>query len=268
MAATAASPTASKAVLSDKGSSSLAQAEGLLDPEKTSPTLTGRDPETSFLPRAAAKKVEPGIAPQYSAENPAGPGGPEMNSPIRFQEDTALGVLSKVPDQPRVEGVPTDRPVEGPAKGSPEWIKEAQSVYQQFNKGLLRTFQQGGDRIQMSLDPPELGTLLLEITRDRNFVTAHLWTDNPLTKELLDFSQGQLQKTLQLDGFKLDRFEVLVQPDLKSFQEERWFGGRQPAWENGREGGRRASPEGLIPTAPETAALRFNQGNQYVDTWA
>ena len=268
ISAMAASPATSKEILSDRGISSLARAEGLPDPEKTSPTLAGRDPETSFLPRASSKKVEPGIAPQYSGENPAGPGGPEMNSPIRFQEDTALGVMAKFPDQPRIEGVPADRPVEGPPKGSPEWSKEALSVYQQFSKGLLRTLQQKGDRIQMTLDPPQLGSLLLEINRDRNFVTARLWTDNPHTKELLDFSQGQLQKTLELDGFKLDRFEVLVQPDLKSFQEERWFGGRQPGGENSRPGGSRASPEGLILTAPETATLRFSQGNQYVDTWA
>ena len=267
IAASAASPATSKEILADRGTSSLARVEGLPDPEKTSPTSSGLDPETSFLPRASSKKVEPGIALQYPGENPASPGGPEMNNPIRFQEDTPLGIIAKFPDQPQVEGVPADRSVEGPPKGSPEWIKEAQSVYQQFSKGLLRTLQHSGERIQMTLDPPELGSILLEITRDRNFVTAHLWTNNPQTKELLDFSQGQLQKTLELDGFKLDRFEVLVQPDLKSFQEERWFGGRQPAWENSREGGRRAAPEGLIPTASETATLRFNQGNQYVDTW-
>ncbi|RPH87748.1 MAG: hypothetical protein EHM75_04665 [Desulfobacteraceae bacterium] len=83
----------------------------------------------------------------------------------------------------------------------------------------------------------------------------------------MDFSQGQLQKTLELDGFKLDRFEVLVQSDLKSFQEERGFGGRQPAWENTREGERRAAPEGILPATPKAATLRFSQGNQYVDTW-
>ncbi len=190
-----------------------------------------------------------------------------MNNPIRVQEDVPLGVIAKVPDQPRVEGVTADRVVEGPPKTSPEWIKEALSVYQQYSKGLLRNLQHGGERIQMTLDPPQLGSILMEINRDRNFVTAHLWTDNPHTKELLDFSQGQLQKTLELDGFKLDRFEVLVQPDLKSFQEDRWFGGRQPAWENTRSEGGRASPEGLIATSAETTTLRFSQGNQYVDTW-
>ena len=266
-AATVASPATSPEILAGRGISSLSRAEGLPDPEKTSPTLTGRDPETSFLPRTSSEKVEPGIPLQYPGENPAGSDGPEMNNPLRFQDDTPLGVIAKVPEQPRVEGVPADRSVEGPPKGSPEWNQEARSVYQQFSKGLLRSLQHSGERIQMTLDPPQLGSILLEINRDRNFVTAHLWTDNPLTKELLDFSQGQLQKTLELDGFKLDRFEVLVQPDLKSFQEERWFGGRQPGWENSRPGGGRASPEGLILTAPEKATLRFSQGNQYVDTW-
>ena len=107
----------------------------------------------------------------------------------------------------------------------------------------------------------------MEINRDRSSVTAHLWTDNPLTKELLEFGQGQLQRTLELDGFKLDRFEVQVQPDLKSFQEERWFGGRQPSGENKGEGGRREAAEGLILSPPEAVPLRFSQGNQFVDTW-
>ncbi len=267
IAAMAAIPTTSKEIPSDKEGSSLAKAEGLPDPKKTSPNLTERAPETSFLPRASSEKVGPGIALHYDRETPAGSGGPEMNNPIRVQEETPPGVIGRFPDPPRIEGVPADRVVEAPPKASPEWIKEALSVYQQYSKGLLRNLQHGGERIQMTLDPPQLGSILLEINRDRNFVTAHLWTDNPHTKELLDFSQGQLQKTLELDGFKLDRFEVLVQPDLKSFQEERWFGGRQPVWENSRQEGGRASPEGLIPASPETATLRFSQGNQYVDTW-
>jgi hypothetical protein len=267
ISAAAASPAASKEMLSDRGISSPAKAEGLPDPERPSPALTGKDPETSFLPRTSSEKVEPGIALQYHGENPAGVGGPERNNPIQFQDDPPLGFVTRFPDQIRVEGLPAERSVEGPLKGSAEWTKEALSVYQQFSKGLLRTLQHGGDRIQMTLNPPQLGNLLLEINRDRNSVTAHLWTDSPRTKELLDFSQGQLQKTLELDGFKLDRFEVLVQSDLKSFQEERGFGGRQPAWENTREGERRVSPEGILPATPKTATLRFSQGNQYVDTW-
>jgi Flagellar hook-length control protein FliK len=264
----AATPAASKEIPADKEISSLAKTEGLPDPEKTSPAIAGLDPKTSFLHRASGEKMGPGITLRVPGENPAGSDGPEMNNPIRFREDTPLGVIDKFPDQLRVEAVPTDRLVEGPPKSSPEWTKEALSVYQQYSKGLLRTLQQGGERIQMTLDPPQLGNILLEINRDRNFVTAHLWTDNPHTKELLDFSQGQLQKTLELDGFKLHRFEVLVQPDLKSFQDGRWFGGRQSGGDNSSPGGRRAMPEGLIPAAPESATPRFSQGNQYVDTWA
>ena len=267
ISAVVASPAPSKAIPSDRGISSSAKAEGLPDSEKTSPTILDLDPEPTSFHRRTLEKIEPGMALQDPGEILAGSGGSEMNDLIRFQEDTPLGVIAKVPDQPRGEGVSADRSVEGPPKASPEWIKEAISVYQQYSKGLFRTLQQGGERIQMTLDPPQLGNILMEINRDRNFVTAHLWTDNPHTKELLDFSQGQLQKTLELDGFKLDRFEVLVQPDLKSFQEDRWFGGRQPSWENNRQEGSRASPEGLIPASPETSALRFSQGNRYVDTW-
>lgn len=267
ISAMVASPATSKEIPSDREIPSSARTEGLPDPGKTSPDLLDLDPEPSSFRQRLLEKVEPGIALRDPGKILADSDGPEINNLIRFQEDTPLGVIAKVPDQPRGEGVPADRLVEGPLKGSPEWIKEALSVYQQFSKGLLRTLQQGGDRIQMTLDPPQLGTILMEINRDRNLVTAHLWTDNSQTKDLLDFSRGQLQKTLELDGFRLDRFEVLVQPDLKSFQEERWFGGRQPTWENSRPEGNREAPEGLIPTLPETAALRFSQGNRYVDTW-
>jgi hypothetical protein len=267
ISAMVASPATSKEIPSDRGIPSSARTEGLPDPEKTSPDLLDLDPEPSSFHQRLLEKVEPGIGLRDPGKILADSDGPEINNLIRFQEDTPLEVIAKVPDQPRGEGVPADRLVEGPLKGSPEWIKEALSVYQQFSKGLLRTLQHGGDRIQMTLDPPQLGTILMEINRDRNLVTAHLWTDNSQTKDLLDFSRGQLQKTLELDGFKLDRFEVLVQPDLKSFQEERWFGGRQPTWENSRPEESRAAPEGLIPTLPETATLRFSQGNRYVDTW-
>jgi hypothetical protein len=267
ISAMAASPATSKEIPSSGEIAPWPKPEGLPDPEKASPTISGLDSKTSILHRTLGEKVEPGLPLRDSRENLSGSGGPGMNNPIRFQEDTPLGAIAKFLDQPRVEGIPVDRVVEEPPKGSPEWIKEAQSVYQQFSKGLLQTLQHSGERIQMTLDPPQLGNILLEINRDRSSVTAHLWTDNPLTKELLEFSQGQLQKTLELDGFKLDRFEVQVQPDLKSFQEERWFGGRQPSWENNREGARREAAEGVILSPLEAGPLRFSQGNQYVDTW-
>jgi hypothetical protein len=267
ISAVVASPAPSKAIPSDRGSPSSAKAEGAPAPEKTSLRLAGLGPEPSSLDQAPLEKVQPGITLRDPGENLAASGDQETNNPFRVQSDTHHGSITEFPNQPRIEGISADRSVEGPPKASPEWIKEALSVYQQYSKGLFRTLQQGGERIQMTLDPPQLGNILLEINRDRNFVTAHLWTDNPHTKELLDFSQGQLQKTLELDGFKLDRFEVLVQPDLKSFQEDRWFGGRQPSWENNRQEGSRTSPEGLIPASPETSALRFSQGNRYVDTW-
>ncbi len=261
------SPPTSKEILSGRDISSLAKAEGAPAPEKTSPRLTGLGPEPSSLHQAPLEKVEPGITLRNPGENLPASGDQETNNPSRIQNDTHHGSITEFLNQPRIEGISADRPIEGPPKASPEWIKEALSVYQQYSKGLLRNLQQAGERIQMTLDPPQLGNILVEINRDRNFVTAHLWTDNPHTKELLDFSRGQLQKTLKLDGFQLDRFEVLVQPDLKSFQEERWFGGRQPAWENNRQEGSRASPAALIPISPGTVPLRFSQGNQYVDTW-
>lgn len=264
---TAVSSGTAKEILSSAGTSSRPRPEGLPNPEKPSPVITRLDTGAASLQRAPLERVEPGSALRDPWENPTGYGELEKNTPVRFLGDTLPVVLSEFSDQPRVEGGAAARVVEGPRPGSTEWNEEARSVYHQFSRGLRQTLQQGGERIQMTFEPPRLGSIVMEINRDRSSVTAHLWTDNPLTKELLEFSQGQLQKTLELDGFKLDRFEVQVQPDLKSFQEERWFGGRQPSWENNREGARREAAEGVILSPLEAGPLRFSQGNQYVDTW-
>lgn len=263
---TSVSPGTAKEILSPAETFLRPRPEGLPNPEQPSPAITRPEPGASFLERAPLERVEPGSALRDPRENPTGTGEPEKITPVRFLGDTLPGVLAEF-SPPRVEGGAAGRAVEGPRPGSPEWTEEARSVYHQFSRGLRQTLQQGGERIQMAFEPPRLGSILMEINRDRSTITAHLWTDNPLTKELLEFSRGQLQKTLELDGFKLDRFEVQVRPDLKSFQEERWFGGRQPSWENNREGGRREAAWGVILSVPEAVPRRFTQGNQYVDTW-
>jgi hypothetical protein len=140
-------------------------------------------------------------------------------------------------------------------------------LYKQIGQGLVWSLQRGEDKIQLTLDPPQLGTIFLELHRKGQTVEAQVWTDNPGTKGLLDSQQGQLQRALEQEGFRLDRFEVAVQPDLKSFQEGRWAQGRQPAW-SGPQGRNGENPEETARSPMSEQNLsRFQSGNQFIDTW-
>ena len=98
-----------------------------------------------------------GSALREPGENLVGYGEPEKVTPVRFLGDTLPGVLAEISDHPRVEGAAAGRAVEGPRPGSAEWIEEVRTVYHQFNRGLRQTLQQGGERIQMTFEPPAAG---------------------------------------------------------------------------------------------------------------
>jgi flagellar hook-length control protein FliK len=159
--------------------------------------------------------------------------------------------------------------INGPASSAAftDRAEERQPLFRQVSRGLVWSLHRGEEKIQITLDPPHLGTIFLELHRNRQTVEAQVWTDNPATKGLLETQQGQLHKALEQEGFRLDRFEVAVQPDLKSFSEERWAQGRHPVWEGLREQGREGADERARPGALEKNVSRFQNGNRYIDTW-
>jgi flagellar hook-length control protein FliK len=92
-------------------------------------------------------------------------------------------------------------------------------IYQQIGNKAVFSLRNGEEKIRLTLDPPELGNIYMEINRDKGNIKATLWTDNPATKEILEAHQIQLQKILKDDGFKLEKFDVLYQQDAGSFQD-------------------------------------------------
>jgi flagellar hook-length control protein FliK len=74
------------------------------------------------------------------------------------------------------------------------------------------------EKIRLTLEPPQLGNIYMEIYRDKENIKATLWTDNPVTKEILEAHQIQIHKILKDDGFTLEKFSVFVQQDMTSFQ--------------------------------------------------
>ena len=92
------------------------------------------------------------------------------------------------------------------------------NLYQQIAEKVIWSIKHNEERIRLTLDPPQLGNLLIELHRNREEIKATLWADNPMTKEILENNQFQLQKNLEADGFKLEKYEVFVQKDMGSFR--------------------------------------------------
>jgi flagellar hook-length control protein FliK len=96
---------------------------------------------------------------------------------------------------------------------------EAPDILQQVSKKLVWSVKSGEEKIKLQLEPPQLGSLYIEIGRQKDVLQATVWTNNQVTKELLESHQLELQRILKEDGFHLGQFDVFVNPQMKSFQE-------------------------------------------------
>ena len=96
---------------------------------------------------------------------------------------------------------------------------EAADILQQVSKKLVWSVRSGEEKIKLQLDPPHLGSLYIEIGRQKDVLQATVWTNNQVTKELLESHQLELQRILKEDGFHLGQFDVFVNPHMKSFEE-------------------------------------------------
>jgi hypothetical protein len=107
--------------------------------------------------------------------------------------------------------------------------KEPPSLIQHIADRMIWSVKNNEERIHLTLEPPQLGNLSIEIHKEKNQIQATLWADNALTKEILESSQSQLRKTLEVDGFQLVNYDVLVKKDMGSFQRQEgssFFDGR------------------------------------------
>ncbi len=68
--------------------------------------------------------------------------------------------------------------------------------------------QQGGGRLTMELDPPELGRLTIELTTRGKNVEIQIRTDNDQTRAALEGGMADLQQALQSQELQLTNVEV------------------------------------------------------------
>ena len=94
-------------------------------------------------------------------------------------------------------------------------------VYEQISQKMIWSLGQNEEKFRLTLDPPHLGSIYLEIQRDKEQVKATLWAENPHTKQILESNQISIQKIIESEGFSLESFNVFVEQDLGAFQESR-----------------------------------------------
>ena len=102
---------------------------------------------------------------------------------------------------------------------SPTPLKsENQTVSQQISQRVIWLIRNNEESVRITLDPPQLGHIYMEINRNKENIKTTLWTDNPATKATLETNQLQIQKIIENEGFKLEKFDVFVQQEMGRFQ--------------------------------------------------
>ena len=145
--------------------------------------------------------------------------------------------------------------------GSPVPTKtEAPGASQQVGQRLIWSIRNNEEIVRMSLEPPELGRIVLEINRNKENVKTTLWTDNPQTRAALESGHLEIQRIVENEGFKLEKFNVLVQQDMGGFHEGRENSLNPHPWRGASSPGaqvpdfRPDDPLPSIPGAPRSAS--------------
>ena len=85
-----------------------------------------------------------------------------------------------------------------------------QAVAGQIIDGASNMLMKGSSRIVITLEPPNLGTLNMDVRVQHDTVRMVLIADNHEVKQVLQANLDQLKTALQGQGLNIDRFEVIV----------------------------------------------------------
>lgn len=99
-----------------------------------------------------------------------------------------------------------------PAKGEAATLPAApQQVLSQIEKGFLSGLQDGTRRMELRLDPAELGALSVVLTVRNGEVSAVIRPERAETAQLVNDHLHQLRQQLEQQGIKVERLEVQTQ---------------------------------------------------------
>jgi hypothetical protein len=102
-----------------------------------------------------------------------------------------------------------------------EKLDDASQVNMQGNvdrvvKAAKAVVNRGSSTIQLRLNPPELGTLRIEMKHDGSGLTMHLQTTNARTQQLLQQNAGELHAALEASGIQTNKIDIQLRLDLQN----------------------------------------------------
>jgi flagellar hook-length control protein FliK len=119
--------------------------------------------------------------------------------------------------------------------------------------GAAQFLRDGSGRVTMTLQPPRLGTLDLDVVVQDNRVRMVMLADNQEVKQMLQAGMDDLRNALQDKGFQIDRLEVLVQnrPDDagSNFWQQAGFGRDDSAGREERKSEQESAHAAQVPPA-------------------
>ncbi len=131
-------------------------------------------------------------------------------------------------------------------------VAEVQALMDQVSHQMTARVNEGGGTVRLRLDPPELGSLRLEVQVDQNSVRAQALVETARARTLLVESLPQLRQVMAEQGLHLEQFSVTDQPVDQQFA---WSGQFQNDQAEARE-------RGSNPFASETAPAAVDETNE------
>ena len=94
--------------------------------------------------------------------------------------------------------------------------QEIESSVERVVKAAKVTLARGSSRIQIQLDPPELGRLLVDIRRSATGIHLELHASTVKAQQLLEKNSGELRAALESQGITANQIDVHLKTDLRN----------------------------------------------------
>ncbi|SEM35263.1 hook-length control protein FliK [Syntrophus gentianae] len=109
---------------------------------------------------------------------------------------------------------------------------DPQALMSSIVEGGTQIISKGGGRVKMTLNPPNLGSVDMDIRVRNNKVDVLFIADTPEVQQSLQANTDLLKATLSQQGFKIDGYNVLLQGNMDSNSGH--FSGENALWRNSR----------------------------------
>lgn len=171
-------------------------------------------PEQVLKPHQKNEETNP-LADDASKAVVAATPAPVESTPTAHSQSTehALEAIAPTTPQPahsmKTEALQTPRTIE-PAQ------KFIENNHPQIVSGVRGQLLPNGGTMQIRLDPPELGALMVQVTMRDGLMDASFQTSNAEASQMLSHSLTQLKHSLESAGVNVDRITVAQAPRSES----------------------------------------------------